>query len=75
METQTPVGIRERRDPGPRAHKPEPLDGIDDREEQHQEKNSYQNQGGHSVKKRIWLDAVCVRKGSANAPGIGEVSP
>jgi hypothetical protein len=29
METETPVGIRERGDPRPRPQKPESLDGID----------------------------------------------
>ena len=46
MEAYAPVGICQRGDPGPCADEPEALDGVDDCEEQRQEKDSYQDQGG-----------------------------
>jgi hypothetical protein len=65
MQTETPLDTRERPNPRPRPHEPEPLDGINDREKQHQKKNSDKNQGAHSVKQLFSLDAVCAEEGSA----------
>ncbi len=69
MKSQPPIRIRECRDPGPCADKPKPLHGIDNREEQRQDKNSYENQGLTLRKERIRLDAMWAQKGSATVEG------
>jgi hypothetical protein len=45
MKPETPAGIRERTNRGPRPHKPESLDGVDGYKKQREQKNSAKNQG------------------------------
>ncbi len=64
MKAETPVGIRQTRDPRPGAHKPEALHGVDGRQKECEKKNTSKNQGNTPFSGTFTLDASPSPEGS-----------